>query len=128
MNDNHWPEPRKRAINPYTLSLGLLSVACGGAMLVAPRLFGALFSLPERRALVRLLGACDLVIGGAVLAPATRRVGLVLRSLADASDSAMIAFKVARGETKALRGGVSLAAAGLSAATATRLALRRSAF
>jgi hypothetical protein len=93
-------------------------------MLAAPRLFGALFSLPRHRTLVQLLGARDLLIGSALLVPASRRLALALRSLADTGDGVMIATEIARGQTQGLRGGLSLAFAGLSAATSMRLVLR----
>jgi|SRR6478735_637444 len=117
--------PRFAASDAKALTIGLLSVACGGAMLAAPRLFGALFSLPRSRSLVLLLGARDLLIGSALLLPASRRLGLVLRALADTSDAVMIGSQLARKNTTRLRGAVALGVAGLSAATSLHLALRR---
>jgi len=93
-------------------------------LLAAPRLFGALFSLPRSRTLALLLGARDVLIGGALLLPASRRVGLALRAMADTGDGVMIASEVARKNTTPLRGAFSLAVAGLSAALSMRLALR----
>jgi hypothetical protein len=124
MNDLHSAQEQDSTIHPYTLSLGLLSVACGGAMLFAPRALGALFTLPPSRTLIRLLGARDVLIGGALLVPASRRLGLVLRSLADTGDGVLIGTEVARGRRDAARGSFSMAVAGLSALTAMRLALR----
>jgi hypothetical protein len=124
MNNVHRTRQRFGASDAYALSLGLLSLACGGAMLAAPRLFGALFMLPRHRTLVQLLGARDVLIGSALLVPASRRLALALRSLADTGDGVMIATEIARDKDKAVRGGLSLAFAGLSAATSMRLALR----
>jgi len=124
MNNVHPTRRRFGASDAYALSLGLLSLACGGAMLAAPRLFGALFTLPRNRTLVQLLGARDVLIGGALLVPASRRLALALRSLADTGDGVMIATEIARDQDKTVRGGLSLAFAGLSAATSMRLALR----
>jgi len=106
------------------LSFGLFSLACGGAMIAAPRLLGTLFSLPRNRTLVRLLGARDVLIGSALLVPASRRLGLALRALADTSDGLMIAREVARENTTRVRGAFLLTVAALSATTALRLALR----
>jgi hypothetical protein len=124
MNNVYRTGQRFGASDAYALSLGLLSLACGGAMVAAPRLFGALFSLPRSRTLVQLLGARDVLIGSALLVPRSRRLALALRSLADTSDGVMIASEIARDRSKAVRGGFSLAVAGLSAATAMRLVLR----
>ena len=124
MTNNVLPLSRPGAGEARALCFGLLSVACGGAMLAAPRLFGALFSLPRNRSLVLLLGARDVLIGGALLVPASRRTGLALRALADASDGAMIASVVARKNTTRLHGALSVVVAAASAATAMRLALR----
>lgn len=124
MTDDDFVQPRLSPSEARTLSIGLLSVACGGAMLAAPRLFGALFALPRSRTLVLALGARDLLIGSALLVPASRRVGLALRALADTADGAMIAGEVARKNIAPLRGALSLAVAGLSAAISMRLALR----
>jgi hypothetical protein len=124
MNDTHYSRASGSSVDAYSLCLGLLSVACGGAMLAAPRLFGAVFALPASRSLVRLLGARDLLIGGALLAPSSRRVGLVLRSLSDTGDGMMIATEMARDRTNVVHGGIALAVAGLSAATSIWLALR----
>jgi hypothetical protein len=123
MDKAHAAQHRLRGSEAYTLGVGLLSLACGGAMLAAPDLFGALFSLPRNRSLVQLLGARDVLIGSALLVPASRRLALALRSLADTSDGLMIASTIARAQVKPVRGGVSLSIAGLSAATATRLLL-----
>lgn len=124
MNDPDSALPGTHAIHPYTLSLGLLSLACGGAMLFAPRVLGGLFMLPANRSLIRLLGARDVLIGSALLIPASRRVGLALRSLADAGDGVLIATEVARDKRRVARGGFSIAVAGFSALTAMRLAFR----
>lgn len=121
--DSHSPS-RFAASDARTLTIALLSVACGGAMLAAPRLFGALFSLPRSRTLILLLGARDVLIGSALLVPSSRRVALTLRALADTSDGVMIATELARKNTTLVRGALSLAAAGLSGVTSMRLALR----
>jgi len=113
-----------RHIHPYTLGLGLFSVICGGAMLLAPRASGSLYAMPRSRTLLRLLGARDVLIGSALLFPATRSLGLALRSLADASDGTLIACEIVRSPSSALRGGVSLALAALSATSAMRLLFR----
>jgi hypothetical protein len=123
VNDDHSPL-RIHVSDARALSIGLLSVAIGGAMMAAPRLFGALFSLPRNRHLVRYLGVRDVLIGGALLTPASRRLGLALRALADTGDGVMIASELARTKAARVRGGLSLAFAGLSAAASLRLALR----
>jgi hypothetical protein len=123
MNQAHRPPHRFRASDAYALSLGLLSLACGGAMLAAPRLLGAVFSLPRNRTLIRLLGARDLLIGSALLVPRSRRLALALRSLADTGDGVLIASGIASGQSKAVRAAFSLAFAGLSAVTSMRLVL-----
>jgi hypothetical protein len=124
MMEHQLEETRLGGSEARALSIGLLSLACGGALLAAPRLFGALFSLPRSRTLALLLGARDVLIGGALLLPASRRVGLALRAMADTGDGVMIASEVARKNTTPLRGAFSLAVAGLSAALSMRLALR----
>ena len=93
-------------------------------MLAAPRLLGAVFSLPRSRTLVQLLGARDLLIGSALLVPTSRRLALALRSLADTGDGVLIATGIASGRSKAVRSAFSLAFAGLSAVTSMRLVLR----
>jgi hypothetical protein len=120
----HFPQSHFSASDARTLGFGLLSLACGGAMIAAPRLFGPLFSLPRNRTLVRLLGVRDVLIGSALLVPASRRLGLALRALADTGDGVMIANELARKGTTRVRGAFSLAVAALSATASLRLALR----
>src|SRR4051794_6571654 len=122
MSNANPPTKRDNTAEACTLSLGLLSVACGGALLVAPRLFGALFSLPSNRPLLRLLGARDVLIGRAILAPASRHTGLLLRSASDTIDGVMIATQLARRKAGAIHGTAALSIAALSAATALWLA------
>lgn len=124
MNQSELDQERIRHIHPYAVGLGLMSVICGGAMLAAPRASRLLYGLPASRTLLRLLGARDVLIGSALLFRTTRRVGLSLRSLADASDSALIASEIARDPRKAVRGGISIALAALSAVTSMRLIFR----
>jgi hypothetical protein len=124
MNDVYSGQKHLRASDAYALSLGLFSVACGGAMLAAPRLFGALISLPKSPTLVQILGARDVLIGSALLVPTSRRLALALRSLADTGDGVLIATEISRDRAKAIRGGLSLAVACLSAMTAMRLVMR----
>jgi hypothetical protein len=119
---NLWSQPLARqTIVNSAIGIGALSIACGVGMLVAPRLFATMFSLPRERGLIRVLGARDVLIGSALAFPRTRSLGLRLRSVADMGDGLLIAREVRLGHTGAIRGVFSLLVAAGSAAFATRL-------
>ena len=78
-------------------SIAGLSFLGGGALLIAPRMTGALFGLPtESPTLLRLLGVRDIIIGGMLISGA-ERAGLIARGASDAFDSALIVREAVRG-------------------------------
>lgn len=76
-------------------AFGVLSVLSGAAMLVAPRTMARAYGLPRSAALVRVLGARDVVIGALLLGGATRP-GLLGRSASDALDVALMLREASR--------------------------------
>jgi hypothetical protein len=77
-------------VRSYGLGSSILSAACAGAMIAAPRRLSRYLSLPRSDRLIRLLAARDLLIGATLLNGTMRRRGLAMRSIADATDAALI--------------------------------------
>jgi hypothetical protein len=113
--------------------MGVASAGSGLAMIRAPFALARLYSLPRRAALVRALGARDVVIGCQLLL-GDRRRGLVARALADLTDVTLMLLERKQRPTPRpglgrLVGAVSSAALALalvprtSPQTARRLAL-----
>jgi hypothetical protein len=105
---------------PQALAMGLLSIGFAGAALAAPRSMSALSSLPRNRVLIHAIALRDLMIGVALLARRTRRIGFALRALADTGDGVLIATQLANRERNPVRGGLALATAVASATAAMR--------
>jgi hypothetical protein len=78
--------------------VGAASIASGAVLLAAPEAAGELYALPARRTLLRVLGARDVAIGLAMLAPQTARRACRWRALADGLDAVLIASERVRGE------------------------------
>jgi hypothetical protein len=74
--------------------LGTVSLASGIAAIVAPRRMGRLYKMPGRPALVRSIGLRDVMAGALLLKPRSSRAALLLRGMADAVDSAIVASQL----------------------------------
>ena len=86
-----------RAAQGTAALLGALSVATGAILLVSPRSLTELFKLPRTETVGRALGLRDVVAGTLLLAPSTRRAGLLLRGASDATDAVLAASETLRG-------------------------------
>jgi ABC-type iron transport system FetAB permease component len=106
------------------LGYSVLSAAFAGAMLAAPRQLSELLSLPVRPRHVRWLAARDLVIGATLLKSSMRRRGLAMRSIADATDAALMLLSLGERRRRAARHTAKAAIALVSAASALGLALK----
>lgn len=106
-------------------ALGILSVASGGVMLVAPHTMARLYALPQKPlALLRAIAVRDFLIGLGLLSPRWRRTAAVARGIADVGDSILIAAHAlgTEGSVGSVRGRILL---GLSSAlTAFRSSTR----
>jgi hypothetical protein len=106
-------------------ALGILSVASGGVMLVAPHTMARLYALPRKPvALLRAIAVRDFLIGLGLLSPRWRRTAAVARGIADVGDSILIAAHAVgtEGSLASVRGRILL---GLSSAlTAFRSSTR----
>jgi hypothetical protein len=93
----------------------MLSAACAGAMIVAPRRLASYLSLPQSAPLIRLLAARDLLIGATLLNDALRQQGLAMRGISDATDAALILTRPGIGQrasrASAIKAGLALTGA-----------------
>lgn len=106
-------------------ALGVLSVASGGIMLVAPRAMAHVYALPRKPvALLRAIAVRDFVIGLGLLSPRWRRTAAVARGIADVGDSILIAVHAVstEGSVRPARGRILLGLT--SALTAFRASTR----
>ena len=115
-NDNDSHDNRVGNGDLQAKALGILSVASGGAMLVAPHTIARLYALPQKPvALLRAIAVRDFLIGLGLLSPRWRRTAAVARGIADVGDSILIAAHAvsAEGSGESVRGRILL---GLSSA------------
>lgn len=108
-------------------TLGLLSLASGGAMLVAPRTMASIYAFPrEPVALLRGVAIRDLLIGAGLLSARWRKAASVARALSDVADSALVTAHAMRtdGSVATVRGriliGLASALLGVRTAATTR--------
>lgn len=90
-------------------ALGLVSLASGGAMLVAPRTMAGIYAFPRAPvALLRAVAIRDLLIGVGLLHARWRKAAAIARSVSDVADSVLIAAHAARahGSVAPVRGRV----------------------
>jgi hypothetical protein len=109
--------------NKYGLVSSMLSAACAGAMILAPRRLASYLSLPQNPALIRLLAARDLLIGATLLNDALRHQGLAMRGVADATDAALILARPGLGQRASRASTIKAALALTGAVCALGLAL-----